>query len=73
MSLIMQLKSFSWAEQIFTAYFAANCFAGRKVLAGGLAGLAHSHHLQSPLPGGRTAPSRWQTSSPQEQASVQKW
>lgn len=35
-SLIMQLKSFSWAEQIFTAYFAANCFAWRKVPPRGL-------------------------------------
>ena len=31
-SLIMHLKSFSWAEQIFTAYFAENGFAWRKVL-----------------------------------------
>lgn len=31
-SLIMQLESFSQAEQIFTAYFAANCLAWRGVL-----------------------------------------
>ena len=38
----MQLKSFSWAEQIFTAYFAANCFAWRQVLPLGLARRADS-------------------------------
>lgn len=39
----MQLKSFSWAEQIFTAYFAESVFAWRKVLPLGLACLVCIH------------------------------
>lgn len=48
-NLIMQLKSFSWAEQIFTAYFAADCFAWRKVLPFRLACLAHIHTFAYPI------------------------
>ena len=48
-SLIMQLKSFYWAEQIFTAYFAANCFAWRKVLPSGLTSPACIHTFTRPI------------------------
>lgn len=48
----MQLKSFSWAEQIFTAYFASNCFAGRKFPSLGLACLVYGHTSTCPVPRG---------------------
>ena len=44
----MQLKSFSWAEQIFTAYFAENFFAWSKVLPLGLACLVCIHTFTDP-------------------------
>jgi hypothetical protein len=49
-SLIMQLKSFSWAEQIFTAYFAVNCFAWRRALP-----FRQTHTLTHPITKGLAA------------------